>query len=225
MLCTRVLPALKHFHLDNDKIPSICSNISYYLITPALKTHSSSRASHYAVSMLMELSKVSTVSKIWDPIVTESFADANFFTRSTEILRWKSLVHIWLRHNKNHLNDLLGECYTQCKPCLLINADKVVTAPSANIFANKEHDMHTRALALRRLSFVIWSAGTNELISQLPGIQAKLIENFRGSHLSASVHGQAFFCLRILILRVSPVHLATFWPIIAIELVRFTLEK
>lgn len=64
---------------------------------------------------------------------------------------------------------------------------KVTTAPSANIFTNREYEMLLRSLNLRRLSYVIFAGERNQYLVQLPGIQEKLVDILRGGNVAPVV--------------------------------------
>ena len=95
---------------------------------------------------------------------------------------------------------------------------KISNAPSANIFANKEYEMLLRSLNLRRLSYVILAGDKNQFLTQLPTIQEKLVDIFR-SVTSPVVQSEVFICIRVLLCRLSPHNLTSFWPVIFTEMV------
>ena len=79
--------------------------------------------------------------------------------------------------------------------------------------------MLLRSLNLRRLSYVILSAEKNHFLAQLPSIQEKLVDTLR--NVSAPiVQSEVFLCVRVLLCRLSPHNLSSFWPVILTELVR-----
>ena len=96
---------------------------------------------------------------------------------------------------------------------------KITTAPSANIFTNREYEMLLRSLNLRRLSYVLLSGEKNHFLTQLPSIQEKLVDTL--SNVSAPVvQCEVYLCVRVLLCRLSPHNLSSFWPVILTELVR-----
>lgn len=97
---------------------------------------------------------------------------------------------------------------------------RITAAPSANIFTNREQEMISRSLNLRRLSFVLLAAERNHYLTQLPNIQEKLVEILRTDNVSPRVHSEVYLCLRVLMCRISGQHLTNFWPVILAELVR-----
>ena len=78
--------------------------------------------------------------------------------------------------------------------------------------------MLLRSLNLRRLSYVILSGEKNQLLTQLPTIQEKLVDTLRNV-TAAIVQSEVYLCVRVLLCRLSPHNLSTFWPVILTELV------
>lgn len=101
---------------------------------------------------------------------------------------------------------------------IVLYTGKISNAPSANIFANKEYEMLLRSLNLRRLSYVILAGDKNQFLTQLPTIQEKLVDIFR-SVTSPVVQSEVFICIRVLLCRLSPHNLTSFWPVIFTEMV------
>jgi len=58
---------------------------------------------------------------------------------------------------------------------------KIASAPSANIFTNREYEMLVRSLNLRRLSLVVLAGSPNKFLTQLPSIQEKLVDVLKSS--------------------------------------------
>ena len=78
--------------------------------------------------------------------------------------------------------------------------------------------MLLRSLNLRRLSYVILAGDKNQFLTQLPTIQEKLVDIFR-SVTSPVVQSEVFICIRVLLCRLSPHNLTSFWPVIFTEMV------
>lgn len=78
--------------------------------------------------------------------------------------------------------------------------------------------MLLRSLNLRRLSFVLFTGDKNQFLTQLPSIQEKLVDILK--NVSAPiVQSEVYLCLRVLLCRLSPHNLLSFWPVILTELV------
>lgn len=77
---------------------------------------------------------------------------------------------------------------------------KVSTTSSANIFTNRELESLSRALALRRLTYILLSGPKDRYLTQLPIIQEKLVDLLRapvGDMVHAEVStlvAQHLFC-------------------------------
>jgi len=80
--------------------------------------------------------------------------------------------------------------------------------------------MLLRSLNLRRLSYVLFTGEKNHFLTQLPTIQEKLVDIFR-TVSSPIVQGEMFLCIRVLLCRLSPNNLTSFWPVILTEMVGF----
>ena len=65
---------------------------------------------------------------------------------------------------------------------------------------------------------MILSAEKNHFLTSLPSIQEKLVDTLR--NVSAPiVQSEVFLCVRVLVCRLSPHNLSSFWPVILTELV------
>lgn len=118
--------------------------------------------------------------------------------------KWRPLIKMLFETDKSALTELLS---------------RITTAPSANIFANKEYEMLLRSLNLRRLSYVLLSGEKNQFLTQLPTIQEKLVDTLRNV-TAPIVQSEVYLCVRVLLCRLSPHNLSSFWPTILTELVR-----
>jgi len=78
--------------------------------------------------------------------------------------------------------------------------------------------MLLRSLNLRRLSYVLFVGEKNHWLTQLPSIQERLVDVFR-SIPSPVVQSEVFLCLRVLLCRLSPHNLTSFWPVVLTEMV------
>lgn len=80
--------------------------------------------------------------------------------------------------------------------------------------------MLLRSLNLRRLSYVLFTGEKNHFLAQLPVIQEKLVDILRTNVVAPIVHSEVYLCMRVLLCRLSPHNLSSFWPVILTELVR-----
>ena len=108
---------------------------------------------------------------------------------------------------------------------LIWNAGRIAATPSAaNIFSSREYELQMKAQNIRRLSFVLFASEKNHFLTQLPAIQEKLVDILRSGN-AAILESEVYLCLRVLICRLSPHNLSSFWPVLLAELVRAVLYE
>ncbi|GAA5831398.1 hypothetical protein JCM3766R1_001734 [Sporobolomyces carnicolor] len=182
-----------------------CSNMVYYIVSPAFKTRAKSFEIDSAIfDLLHEMVRATQASKAWRSTVADAFADNRFFNAKPESnAQWKPLIQA-LMVDKERLPDLVG---------------KISTASSANIFTNRELESLSRALSLRRLTYALYTGEKDRFLAQLPIIQEKLVDLLRSS-VGDMVQAEVYLCLRVLFCRIGNQHLAGLWPVILTELLR-----
>ncbi|CAO1631247.1 unnamed protein product [Parajaminaea phylloscopi] len=211
-LTTTALPASRTLVADSDKIANCCSNAIYYVIAPQLRIKSTHRSFDHIVPavplMAAEITRISpsAVRTLRTPLL-DAFSDPRFFQMSTTSgRRWCQpllAVHATDRE-KYFLAELVG---------------RISTSGSANIFTNREAELVSRSLSLRRLSLVLFSSTQDQFLPQLPAIQEKLVDVLR-YHPPERVNAEVLLCFRVMLIRFQARHLNTLWPIIITELVR-----
>ena len=199
------MPDFRLLSIDNDRLAATCANIVYYIVAPAFKTRSKALDVDDAIlAVLSELTRVPAALKSWRTHVLEVFSDNRFFYGSPRISnQWRDIIQALVASDKERFADLIS---------------RISTATSANIFANREYESLTKAMAIRRLSYTILCGERNRYLAQLPAIQEKVVELLR-VQVSDLVHSEVYLCLRVLLCRIDNQHLASFWPIILSELV------
>ncbi|KZS93323.1 hypothetical protein SISNIDRAFT_441139 [Sistotremastrum niveocremeum HHB9708] len=201
-----VIPSLRTFLQDSDKITAACSNLIYYIVNPAVK----SKLSNFDVDsdvlgILQAMSKVPSSSKAWKGLVLDSFFDNRFFNMPPPASsRWSDILRSLLEHDRQVFQDILG---------------KISSSPSGNIFANREYENITKSRHLRRLAYALFIGRKNDFLNQLPAIQEKLVEVLRVV-TSPMVHSEVYLCIRVLLCRLSAHNLSGIWPVVISELIR-----
>ncbi|MEE6467885.1 hypothetical protein FKM82_008098 [Ascaphus truei] len=76
-----------------------------------------------------------------------------------------------------------------------------------------------KAMLLKRQAFAVFSGELDQYHLYLPLIQERLTENIRFGQ-TPIMAAQMFLFFRVLLLRISPQHLTSLWPIMVTELVR-----
>ncbi|KIO22523.1 hypothetical protein M407DRAFT_9910, partial [Tulasnella calospora MUT 4182] len=206
-LGAKLLPNLRRFLADPDKVLALCNNIVYYIVAPSMKTKSRTlEVDRPIMDIMAEMVKIPAALKAWRAPVSEAFTDTRFFNASpASSTRWRPLVKTLMESDKTVIAELIG---------------KITGAPSANIFANREYEMLLRSLNLRRLSFALFAGDRNQYLAQLPAIQEKLVDLLRSSTLAPVVLSEVYLCLRVLLCRLSPHNMNSFWPVILTEMFR-----
>ncbi|KJE92789.1 hypothetical protein CAOG_003688 [Capsaspora owczarzaki ATCC 30864] len=177
-----------------------------------------SAAAHYraAVFFMRYLAELPATLRAWKKEVFELFLEDGFFKMPDPacVAHWRRILDALLSYDKSCL-------------ALLLSRTVVTSATPLNLFASREQEVHLRASMLRCLTFVLLCGETDQYVRVLPTFQEHLIESLRMSDAD-ELHIQVFLALRVLLLRVSPVNLTSFWPIILTELIRIltiTLEN
>ncbi|TDL26456.1 hypothetical protein BD410DRAFT_836344 [Rickenella mellea] len=151
------------------------------------------------------MSRIPAAIKSWRSPVTELFNDNRFFNARPDAGRkWQPIVKALIDADKTSFGELLG---------------KIGTAPSANIFTNRAYETLLRSMNLRRLSYVVFAAEKNHFLAQLPAIQEKLVDTLRNVHASV-IESEVYLCIRVLLCRLSPHNLTSFWPVLLTEMFR-----
>ncbi|KAI0031253.1 Dopey, N-terminal-domain-containing protein [Vararia minispora EC-137] len=209
-ISTDVLPHLRQFLTDNDKVLVACTNIMYYIVSPAIKSKSRPLDVEVAVLQIVkEMSQISLTLKTWRGVVAEIINDNRFFACTPDMeTPFRPAIQAWIKADKSAFSEVIG---------------KVTTGPSTNIFSNREYENLMRSLALRRMSYLLLCGEKNEFLTSLPTIQEKLVDVFRNVN-APTVLAEVFLCIRVLLCRLSAHNLASFWPVILSELYRLLLQ-
>ncbi|KAJ7687383.1 Dopey, N-terminal-domain-containing protein [Mycena rosella] len=205
-IATTAMPGLRRFLMDNDKVVASCTNIVYYIVSPAMKGKSRPMdVDNTVVDTIQEMTKIPAALKTWRPPVSELLSDNRLFNCTSEDAgKWKPIMKSLFDQDKTAFPELLA---------------KVATAPSANIFTNREYEMLLRSLNIRRLSFVLFAGDKNHFLTLLPSIQEKLVDILRNV-TAPIVQSEVYLCIRVLLCRLSAHNLTSFWPVLLTELYR-----
>ncbi|KAG8769969.1 hypothetical protein FRC12_004614 [Ceratobasidium sp. 428] len=204
----RLIPNLRKFMVENDKVIAVCTNIVYYVVNPAIRAKSKNALDNQPTIMtVMEaLVKQQLAVRTWRPALAEAFEDQRFFARDVAAgARWCPLIKAYVISDKLAIPDIVT---------------RITTTSSNNIFTNREAETLARTISLRRLSFAAFCGETNGYLAQLPSIQEKLVELLRWSSAEPIIHSEIYLCVRVLLCRLSPHNMSSFWPVILTEMIR-----
>ena len=122
------------------------------------------------------------------------------------------ILRQWALLDKDRMPELLPRLSSPTSAGIMFG----VGAASARLEADRKTQLN-----LRRMATLILSADTDMFVVNLSGIQEKLVDLMTAtaaSSPSSITRAEIYMVLRALILKTSPVHLASFWPIINAEL-------
>lgn len=197
---------------EKEKVVPLLNNIMYN-VTPYLRNHSQHNIPSYrACSVLLSsLSGYQYTRKAWRRDALELLLDANFFQMTEVCLGyWQITVDNLMTHDRSTFRDLMARV-------------SMTQSGSLNLFSTKEQEWEQRAQLLKRVAFVIFSGEVDQYQNFMPDIQERLSESLRMPQVP-SVQSQVFLCFRVLLLRMSPQHITSLWPIIITEMVQVFLQ-
>ncbi|TFY67972.1 hypothetical protein EVG20_g3733 [Dentipellis fragilis] len=185
-----VLPSLRKYLMDNDKVNTACANIVYYIVNPSTKSKSRPLdIDPVVLDILREMSHISAAIKSWRNPVLDILNDNRFFNGPPQGgSDFQPIARSLIDTDKSAFSELLS---------------KVYTAASANIFTNREYENLLRSLNLRRMSYLLYCGEKNQFLTSLPTIQEKLVEVLRNAP-APIVQAEVYF----------------FWPVILNEMYR-----
>ncbi|KAI1899074.1 hypothetical protein AGOR_G00057730 [Albula goreensis] len=190
---------------EKEKATPLISRLLEYVF-PYLRNHRAYNAAGFSASarLLSSLSEYSYTKRCWRREAFELFMDPLFFRMDPScIAHWVSTIDHLLTYEKTMFKDL-------------------TSTQSPSLFSNQEQ----RALLLKRQAFAMFSGEPDQYCPYLPLIQERLTESLRVGQ-TPLVMSQIFLLFRVLLLRTSPQHLISLWPVMVTELIHVfvKLEK
>ena len=150
--------------------------------------------------MLLELVKVPGSIKSWRREVYDSFNENAFFTISVDQgTKWKLILKPFLTNDKERIMDFIS---------------RISAATSSILRSSRDQD---RLINVRRLALIIISGDIDQFIGHTSAIKEKLAELGRTASIDP-IHGEVFILYRALLLRLSPIHLVSFWPMMVLQI-------
>eukprot|EP00070_Physeter_catodon_P041545 XP_028348439.1 protein dopey-2 isoform X2 [Physeter catodon] len=188
---------------EKEKAVPLISRLLYYVF-PYLRNHSAYNAPSFRAGsqLLSSLSGYAYTKRAWKKEVLELFLDPAFFQMDTSCVHWKSIIDHLLTHEKTMFKDLMS-----------------MQSSSLKLFSSFEQ----KAMLLKRQAFAVLSGELDQYHLYLPLIQERLTDNLRVGQTS-TVAAQMFLFFRVLLLRISPQHLTSLWPIMVSELIQTFLQ-
>jgi len=171
-------------------------------------------------AILREMTRISIALKSWRGVISDIVNDSRFFISPVEAgTDFRSIIEAWVDADKSVFPDFLGEyCVLPSSTSIKLQIGKVTSAPSTNIFTNRETENQLRSMNMRRASYILLCGEKNQFLTSLPTIQEKLVDTLKNSSAPA-VQAEVYLCVRVLLCRLSPHNLDSFWPVILSEMV------
>lgn len=188
-----------YFDHDSDHQPCT-SETEFVSLFIEISDHSHAAKDTVSLNMLLELVKVSGSHKSWRREVYDSFNDNAFFSITTEEgYKWKLIFKTFLANDKERIAEFIS---------------RISAATSSILRSSRDQD---RLINVRRLSFLVISGEVDQLVPNIASIKEKLMELGRTASIDP-IHGEILLLFRALMLRLSPIHMVSFLPIIISEI-------
>ncbi|XP_050446319.1 protein dopey-1 homolog isoform X1 [Cataglyphis hispanica] len=197
---------------EKERVVTLLTNLMYN-VTPYLKNHTIKNiASFTACSQLLaSLSGYQYTRKAWRKDVLDLLLDSAFFQMTPSCLPyWRTIIDNLMTHDNTTFRDLM-------------NRVSMAQGSGISIFSSKEQEYEQKAQLLKRLAFVILCSEMDQYHKYMPEIQERLADSLRLPQVIPSIQAQVFLCFRVLLLRMSPQHATSLWPVIVSELVQVFL--
>ncbi|XP_059542400.1 protein dopey-2 isoform X1 [Myotis daubentonii] len=188
---------------EKEKAVPLVSRLLYYVF-PYLRNHSAYNMPSFraGAQLLSSLSGYAYTKRAWKKEVLDLFLDPAFFQMDTACAHWKSIIDHLLTHEKTMFKDLMS-----------------MQSSSLKLFPSFEQ----KAMLLKRQAFAVFSGELDQYHLYLPLIQERLTDNLRVGQ-TPLVAAQMFLFFRVLLLRISPQHLTSLWPIMVSELIQAFIQ-
>ncbi|NXE49818.1 DOP2 protein, partial [Casuarius casuarius] len=188
---------------EKEKAVPLISRLLYYVF-PYLRNHSAYNIPSFraGAQLLSSLSGYAYTKRAWKKEVLELYMDPAFFQMDTSCTHWRSIIDHLLTHEKTMFKDLMN-----------------MQSSALKLYPSSEQ----KAMLLKRQAFAVFSGEIDQYHLYLPLIQERLTENLRVGQTSI-VAAQMFLFFRVLLLRISPQHLTSLWPIMVTELIQTFLQ-
>ena len=193
---------------EKDRALPLLSTVMYNLV-PYLRVHTKTNMPLLKAgsSLLASLSEYPFTRRAWKREGMELLLDSLFFKVDHETLKsWRTTTDNLMSHDRTTFKELLS---------------KIASLGQSNIsiFSSKELEQEQRALLLKRLAWVIFCSDVDQYQRQMPDITDRLSECLRTVPVSPLVQSAVFLCFRVILLRMSAVHVTFLWPVIITEMV------
>ncbi|KAF3047714.1 hypothetical protein E8E12_011488 [Didymella heteroderae] len=214
-ILTSVVPNLPIILADTDRVTKVVSDISTSVIGPTFRAKSfPDNVSANTLDLLLQLMKVAQGSKLLKKDIYDAFNDTKFFNAPSNLVRdaWLPILSQWIQSDKERVPELLLRLTAPTTAGIMFG----VGAASARQEADRKAQT-----TLRRISLLILASPEDAFTTNVPQVLEKIVELLTAtpaSSPSSVTRADVFVLLRSVILKTSPIHLASVWPIVNGEL-------
>ncbi|KAJ6127064.1 hypothetical protein N7523_002676 [Penicillium sp. IBT 18751x] len=200
---------------DSDRINTAISGVSTNVVGPLIRSRLfPNNLNRNVMVLLQQMAKVPAAAKVWKKDIADAFHDPRFFGLQVELVKatWMDLLRQWVLADKERLADLLGRLPPPSAAGIMFG----VGASAARLEADRKAQLN-----LRRIALLLLSANEDYFVGELPGLLQKLedlLAATSSSSPSSATRAEIFMVLRALALTTSSSTMASFWPLINMEL-------
>ncbi|CAG9763113.1 unnamed protein product [Ceutorhynchus assimilis] len=196
---------------EKDKVNSILASLMCNIV-PYLKTHTvKNMPSFNACSKLLSsLSSYQYTRKAWKKDVFDLLLDNTLFQMDYSCLKyWRVIVDNLMTHDNTTFRDLMSRV-------------SMPQSGTLGIFSSREQEYEQKAQLLKRLAYIIFCSEIDQYAKYMPEIQEQLTTSLRLN--VPGIQAQVFMCFRVILIRMSPIHVTSLWPIIISEMLQVFLQ-
>lgn len=214
-ILTSIVPNLPTILVENDRVAKVVSDISTSVIGPTFRAKAfPDNVSKNLLDLLQGLTKISQGNKLLKKDISDAFNDPKFFNTQLSLLRdsWLPILAQWTQSDKERVPELLTRISAPTTAGIMFG----VGAASAR----QEADRKTQ-LTLRRIALLVLASPEDAFTPNVPQILEKTVELLAATPAtspSSTTRADVLVLLRAVILKTSPVHLASLWPVVNGEL-------
>ncbi|KAJ1521187.1 hypothetical protein ONE63_002877 [Megalurothrips usitatus] len=198
---------------EKEKVVNILTSLLYNIL-PYLRNHSPrNSSSFYACSELVaSVTAFQYTRKAWRRDMLDLLLEPALFQMEARALpHWRTIIDNLMSHDTTTFRDLMSRV-------------SLGQGNSLSLFSSREQEYEQRAHLLKRLAFVILCGEMDQYQKYMPEIQERLAESLRLPQVVPAVQANVFLCFRVLLLRMSPHHVTSLWPVIISEMVQVFLQ-
>ena len=211
-----LLPDLSTTIIDPDRITAVSIAVSTHVVIPTIRSKTFPRNIDLSfLELFGALSRIPEATKTWRRDVSEAFNDSRLVCKQTLQLwgnGWLPVLRNWVSTEKDRSLEIMSRIPAPTSAGIMFG----VGAAAARSEADRKAQLN-----LRRTALLILIANHDIFTSDLSSIQEKIVELLGAtatSSPSSKTRADVYVLIRSIVMKVSPVHLSGFWPLINSEL-------